>query len=786
MKKNISLLIVFVAALQPSQPLFADDFSFQTANLTIVWSEANRAFSVRGTLPDGSSKSIVTRSKPKATCVTADGTDLGYFTSDSFAAITYTTQPISDEFGDGTAHLFTFSAPTDSKLDGIQMQQAFYTYEQQPFVLTRLSLLATPGTPVSSHHLEPVCCEAATWRFLSTAEADNRMLKVPFDNDGFGRYHTYRLNRSMTSYEVSCLFDGTARYGAVYGSVDHDHWKNGICVEATGGTSIKKLQLISGMADSETRDHLSDYGNQQHGSLRGDTIPSARFLLGLFTDWREGMERFADACATVRPARNDWTAGTPFGWQSWGVLAEKNSYAANVEISDYYATVLQPGGFHNSQGNIVFSLDASDNHSSQQKRDFIAHATQNGQMVGSYATPFALWWDEASINSYTVSWTQNGEKVTRPISETLIKINGKPVKYDGAYCRDPTHPVTKQEIVNFVRARAAEGIKWIKADFLNCGIIQSDRYYKEGITTAVEAYNDGMRYLQQQCERYGIFLALSIAPLFPHGHANSRRIACDTWGRIDQTEYAMNAISGGWWTDRLYQYNDPDHLVLVGAGDQMYASLGENRARYLSGVCAGMMLVADNFSPNDKSGRGNNSLSRQRAAQIMLNADINAVADLGRSFRPLYGNREYDLNDAHAQNLFVHQTDSFIYLAAFNYTSSILHLTVPLTDLGLNAVDEVSEIKELWTGEVTPSTSAVLTLNLPAKDARLFRLRRSQPLDGIGQTLAAPASPIVCTEYFDLQGRSIPIDAATAQGHNIFLRRTVYADGTAHTKKVVR
>ena len=27
----------------------------------------------------------------------------------------------------------------------------------------------------------------------------------------------------------------------------------------------------------------------------------------------------------------------------------------------------------------------------------------------------------------------------------------------------------------------------------------------------------------------------------------------------------MNAISGGWWTDLLYQYNDPDHLVMVGS-----------------------------------------------------------------------------------------------------------------------------------------------------------------------------------------------------------------------------
>ena len=259
MKKYFVSLI----ALLMSAALQAEDTTFAAGNLTVVWSEANRAFSVRGTLPDGTSKSIVTRSKPKASATTAGGTDLGYFTTDRYSSVDYRTEPVTDEFGEGTAHIFTFSQPTETAAAGVVMQQTFYTYAGLPFVLTRLSLISTEG-PISSHHLEPVCCEAATWRFLSTSEADNRMLKVPFDNDGFGRYHTYRLNRSMTSYEVACLFDGAARYGAVYGSVDHDQWKSGIYVDATSGTSIKKLQLICGMADGETRDDLSDYGHQDH------------------------------------------------------------------------------------------------------------------------------------------------------------------------------------------------------------------------------------------------------------------------------------------------------------------------------------------------------------------------------------------------------------------------------------------------------------------------------------------------------------------------------------------
>ena len=68
---------------------------------------------------------------------------------------------------------------------------------------------------------------------------------------------------------------------------------------------------------------------------------------------------------------------------------------------------------------------------------------------------------------------------------------------------------------------------------------------------------------------------------------------------IGQTEYCMNAISGGWWTDLLYQYNDPDHLVMVGSGgwgSPKNCTLGENRARFTSGAVTGMMMVADNFA----------------------------------------------------------------------------------------------------------------------------------------------------------------------------------------------
>ena len=774
MKKYI---LPFVALLF-GVAVHADDVAIQVGNLSINWSDANRAFGIRATQADGTTRSIVTRNKPKATYDNASGQSRDYFNTDRYQTMSYTQTPVSNEFGQGTAHRFTFSDPEADREDKVSMEVTFFAYPSLPFVLTQLSLISQGG-PIRSNHLEPVST-TMQWRMMTESQ-NNRMLKVPFDNDGFGRYHTYRLTTSMTSYEVSSIYDGANGYGAVYGSIDHDHWKSGICIDATANSSIRSLQLISGMSDRETRDDLPDYGHLPHGKLQGDTIRSARFFIGFFDDWRLGMETFADACATVRPAMSNWKEGTPFGWQSWGVLADKNSYETDIEISDYFAQVLQPGGFQNSKGNIVMSLDASDGHSDQQKRSFIAHCKDNHQMVGCYSTPFSLWWDENSINNYYISWMKDGERVTGVMRDAVLKINGKPVKYDGAYCADPTHPVTKQGIVNFVRDQAAKGIRWIKADFLNCGIIQADSYYKEGITTAVEAYNDGMRYLQQQCEKYDIFIALSIAPLFPHGYANSRRIACDTWGQIGHSEYCMNAISGGWWTDRLYQYNDPDHLVLIGAGDQVSNTLGENRARFTTGAVTGMMLVADNFSSSDRSGRGNNALSRQRAQQVMLNADINRMADLGRSFRPLYGHKEYDGQHDHAQSLFVQQTDSFIYVAAFNYTSTSLSYTIPLSDLGIAGEEEISESEELWMGEAVSVRNHRFTISVPAKDARVVRLRLAHPqTDAIRQHHSSAA--VLRTQDFDLQGRRLPSDTLH---RGLVLRQATYADGTTTTQKLM-
>ena len=577
----------------------ADDIVVADGMWKITYMESEKAFRINVLNEGGAArKCVVNHSVSVARYDNAEGV-AREVTTTSFADVARAEEAVDNEFGAGKCYTFTFSRPDNG--DEVTMKQRFYIYPGLDYMLTDLSVEGDAA--IRSNYLAPVSVDANYTLYMS--DDGNRMLKVPFDNDGFGRYGKYKMSGEVISYEVSALYEGKSREGLVLGSVDHNLWKSAVSANLSNNGSVNELRVYSGVSTSETRDAIP------HGKVKGPVVTSARMFVGYFDDWRVGMETFADANNLVAPRTETWTYGTPFGWQSWGVLESKNSYATDVEISDYYHDVLTPAGFCNSQGNIIFSLDAGDGMSNVEHLNFINQCKKKNQMVGCYSTPFSMWSGENPNWDDVLGTASDGTKWTR--WDVVLKANGKPIWYDGAYCMDPTHPYTKSAMANFIRTQYSYGFKYIKMDFVNCGIIQADSYYNPGVTTAVAAYSEGMDYIRRQMDKYGMFAAFSIAPLFPYQYANSRRIACDTWGSIEQTEFSMNAISGGWWTDRLFQYNDPDHLVLVGNKDQLNNTIGENRARYTNGAVTGMMLVADNFSLNDRSGQGWAERSREVA-----------------------------------------------------------------------------------------------------------------------------------------------------------------------------
>lgn len=792
MKKNVVFVMGLLLWMMGSTQAAADNIVIEKGKYKITYKEAEQRFSIASKNSDGAYRVVFPNFAPEAR-YDFGGDTIYSVNSTLFSKVTHQEQEVENEFGKGVCYTFTFDEPQNGT--SVTLSQRFYLYDSLDFILTDLTL--SSSREVESNFLSPVAISAPYTLF--TANSSNRMLKVPYDNDGFGRYYRYPITQAATSYEVTAIYEGTTRNGLIVGSVDHNHWKSAVTVSGSDNGKIHAVKVFSGISTSETRDAIP------HGKLLGLSVSSARFFIGFFDDWRIGMESYARANTTVVPRRESWTGGAPFGWQSWGVMSNKNSYETDLEISDYYRDVLVPGSFNNGrQGQTIISLDASDNLSSTQHSQFVKHAKENGQIVGGYTTPFALWWSESDLDK--IFYTDPYGK-TYTMRDCVLHVNGEPCKYDGAYCLDPTHPATKSGMASSLRSMAAAGFGYVKVDFTSNGIIQADSYYNPAVRTAVEAYNEGMSYFIKQADKYGLFVAFSISPLFPYQYANSRRIACDTWGLIGQTEYSMNALSGGWWSDLLYQFNDPDHIVLVGNGDQRNATVGENRARMTNGVVAGMVLVADNFSLSDESGQGNATLSRGRAKAILMNNDVNEVGRMGTSFMPVYGCKEYNNSPGGAESFFMHHTDSCLYVAVINYDSSPISGTIPYALLGMQSGD-VAAVKELWMGvEQAAQGSEALGYSVPAQDARIYRIAKRgsgvlslqapgmsvEVVDARGVFTLRSSVPVERVELYDVCGRllmtqaggdkmTVTLNPAPCKG--LLVMTVIMANGTAVTRKI--
>ena len=247
----------------------------------------------------------------------------------------------------------------------------------------------------------------------------------------------------------------------------------------------------------------------------------------------------------------------------------------------------------------------------------------------------------------------------------------------------------------------------MKLDFLTHGALEADKHFDPQVTTGIQAYNAGMKFVAQKLGA-DIYLNEAISPLFPAQYANSRRISCDTYGGISETEYALNALTYGWWIDRIYDFNDPDHVVLDGYSE------GENRARVTSAVVTGIFLSGDDFSDAGSAG------GKARAKLFLTNKDINAVAKAGKSFRPVEG-----YTGSAAANLFAQSEENGFYLAALNYSKTTNNAAVDFNRIGLSS-GSAYQVKELWSGAVFDASNT-LELSLKPSDAAVYKISTVVP-----------------------------------------------------------
>ncbi len=583
---------------------------------------------------------------------------------------------IKDAFGKGIAVTITYT-----REDLPVLVQSIFTYPEKDYILTEFSLESS-DKKIAVDYMAPV----NTDKLLPESDGDaNRALFIPFDTDCWVRYQSHPLNFDrLTSYEVTAIFNNDTRNGVILGSIEHDNWKTAIEMKKGGLNKIGSLVCYGGVADSLTRDSKS------HGALSGNKIKSPRILLGFFDDWRTGMDQYGEANAVIAPPKA-WNKAIPFGWNSWGVLQFKLTFPKAMEVSDFFKNNLQSNGFVNQDNTVYIGLDSGWNSFSEDElKAFVRKCEENGQVAGIYWTPFTDWGKnpEATVH----------DARDYKYKDIYVYANGKPQNLDGAYAIDPTHPAIELRMKKTSELFRRCGFEYVKMDFMTHGAMEGDKWYRPEIQTGMQAYNYGMKLLNQY---FGdMYINLSISPIFPAQYAQSRRIACDAWNKIKDTEYTMNALSYGWWIDKVYQYNDADHVVLKDATE------GENRARITSAVVTGLYIAGDDFSLEGPEE------GKERAEKYFTNKKINEIAN-GISFRPVEGDGEK------SENQFMRKDKKGTYYVYFNYSENPVNFKIPLNKIGLNP-DRKYTVNELWNGENIDQRSSI---TVPGRDVKVFFIK---------------------------------------------------------------
>lgn len=586
-------------------------------------------------------------------------------------------QPVNDKHGNGTMYEIIHSGKNLP-----DMVQRFYIYPSRPYLLTEIEIKS--DTIISSNYMSPIIAR-------TDYRKSDKKLFTPFDNDKWIQFGILPVGNG-TSYEVSALFSPDTRSGKIIGSIEHDNWKSAIQTEYANEKSVQ-LKCFGGISSSLTRDTLP------HGKVTGKRIKSPKILLGVFPDWRKGMEEFAEANNRETPGRT-WQGTIPFGWNSWGSIQEKITLKNATEVSDFFKNNLQTSALKDVP--VYIGLDSYwDNFTDTELAQFVEHCRKNGQEAGIYWAPF-------------VDWARNPQRMVEgsdiTYSETYLYANGKPQDLDGAWAVDPTHPAIKKRMDVYINRFKKAGFKYIKIDFLTHGALEADKHADSTVTTGIQAYNAGMKYLTDLLGD-DFFVTMAISPLFPANYAHSRRIACDAFSSISDTEYTLNGLSYGWWLGNCYVFNDPDHLVLQKDDE----SEGENRARITSGVITGIMMSGDDIS------LAGPTLTKNRVKQFFTNEEIVTLACRRQTFFPVYG--YLPSPKRHSERFFMSTDKNAVYVAIFNFEDHQQISRLPVTDLGL-PIGESYSFQELWSGNTGYIENDTLSVILPKRDAAIFRIIR--------------------------------------------------------------
>lgn len=559
-------------------------------------------------------------------------------------------ETVSDSLGTGIKVCVT------SEQNNIRAMEYYYIYPYQPYLLTRLVLVS--GSTISSNYMAPVYA-TGTVSFLPSL--DNRNLFVPWDNDEWVRFNNAAFGSEVTSCEVTALYNATTRNALITGSLEHTVWKTGVKANTRANGSITSLELFGGLSNQWTRDQLP------HGAISGNSISSPMMMIGRFSDWREGMETYADLNAIVAP-KKIWPEGKPVIWNSWGVLQKKISYDNATQVAEWINTNLPE---YKNDSTMYVCLDSYwTNLTTNRLKQFAKACHDRGQKAGIYWSPF-------------LDWSQRADKQVEGAmdyvySDIWLRVNGEPLVRTSATACDPTHPATRARMKLYMEYFQSWGFDFVKLDYMVHGAIQADSYYDPAVTTGMQAYSSGMQFLDSVSG--DMYINLSISPLFPSQFAHGRRIACDSYGSLSETEYTLNSTTFGWWLDHVYSYNDADNIVLKDRTE------GVNKVRILSGVLTGIMSLGDDFSDTG------DETAKTRAIQLLNNKRLMQCIRQTHAFRPMN-----EPQGTGAASDYYTTVEDTLYVATINWDARNTYFTFDFSRLGLDSATEYN-VTELWSG----------------------------------------------------------------------------------------
>ena len=94
----------------------------------------------------------------------------------------------------------------------------------------------------------------------------------------------------------------------------------------------------------------------------------------------------------------------------------------------------------------------------------------------------------------------------------------------------------------------------------------------------MQAFNQGMAFVDSVLGGQMLVYAAISPNIATARYVHMRRIGCDAFSAIDNTEYTLNSSGYGWWQSGIYDFVDADHVVFSNAPD------GVNRARLVASI----------------------------------------------------------------------------------------------------------------------------------------------------------------------------------------------------------